>query len=67
MISPIYIRLNTEVIVINPFLLVSLVVVIAVGLVVFKRTGNKKRAAIAAAITLVLVWGLALVADLFME
>ena len=67
MILPIYIRLNTEVTVINPFLLVSLVVVIAVGLVVFKRTGNKKRAAIAAAITLVLVWGLALVADLFME
>lgn len=52
---------------INPFLLVTLVAVIAVGLVVFKRTGNKKRAAIAAAITLVLVWGLALVADLFME
>ena len=52
---------------INPFLLVTLVVVIAVGLVVFKRTGSKKRAAIAAGITLVLVWGLALVADLFME
>ena len=52
---------------INPFLLVTLVVVIAVGLVVFKRTGSKKQAAIAAVITLVLVWGLALVADLFME
>ena len=52
---------------INPFLLVALVLVVSVGLIVLKRTGSKKQALIAAGLTLVLVWGLALLADLFME
>ena len=52
---------------INAVLVIRLLLVIAVGLLVLKRTGDKKKAAIASGITLVLVWGLTFFADQFME
>ena len=52
---------------INSILIFRLFLVVAVGLVVLKRTGDKKKAAIAAGITLVIIWGLSFIADQFME
>lgn len=52
---------------INPILIIRLLLVIAVGLVVLKKTGDIKKAAIAAGMTFVIVWGISLIADQFME
>lgn len=52
---------------INPILIARIFVVLLVGIIVYRRTKNKKKALIAALITFMLVWGISFVADLFME
>lgn len=52
---------------INPFLIVVLVAVIASGTITYRRTKNVGKTALAVLVTLVIVYGLAFVADQFME
>lgn len=51
----------------NPFLILLVLVVAGTGLITYRRTKDMKKAIIAAVIAIVVIYGLALIADQFME
>lgn len=52
---------------INPILILRILIVVLVGVLVYRRTNDPAKAALGALIAFVVVWGLSYVADLFME
>lgn len=59
--------MKSEAKMINPILILRILIVVLVGVLVYRRTNDPAKAALGALIAFVVVWGLSYVADLFME